>query len=134
MLVNFNFSLETWVKNVEVEADSMEEAIEKLKQLSFLELAEGSVSDFTLENIEGTIVRQDLKVQATDIEYDFDPEIIDISVIEYLKKFLPTELVVTLEGITDSDLDDLEDLVKDAVFDETNYEVKSLKFHLLEKQ
>lgn len=134
MLVNFNFNLEAWVKNVEVEADSIEEATEKLKQLSFLELAEGSVSDFTLENIEGTIVRQDLKVQATEIEYDFDPEIIDISVIEYLKKFLPTELVITLEGITDSDLDDLEDLVKDAIFDETNYEVKSLKFHLLEKQ
>lgn len=134
MLVNFNFNLEAWVKNVEVEADSIEEATEKLKQLSFLELAEGSVSDFTLENIEGTVVRQDLKVQATDIEYDFDPEIIDISVIEYLKKFLPTELVVTLEGIADSDLDDLEDLVKDAIFDETNYEVKSLKFHLLEKQ
>lgn len=134
MLVNFNFSLEAWVKNVEVEADSMEEATEKLKQLSFLELAEGSVSDFTLENIEGTIVRQDLKVQATDIEYKFDPKIMDISVIEYLKKFLPTELVVTLKGITDSDLDDLEDLVKYAVFDETNYEVKSLKFHLLEKQ
>lgn len=134
MLVNFNFNLEAWVKNVEVEADSIEEATEKLKQLSFLELVEGSVSDFTLENIEGNIVRQDLKVQATDIEYDFDPKIIDISVIEYLKKFLPTELVVTLKGITDSDLDDLEDLVKYAVFDETNYEVKSLKFHLLEKQ
>ena len=81
---------------------------------------------------ETCVADYDLTVQVTEIEYDLDPEIMDISVIEYLKNLLPKEQNIELTGVTDED--DLEELIKDYIFADTNYDTKSFKFQIVEKR
>lgn len=132
MLINLNFNLEAWIKNFEIEANSEEEATQKLMSLSLAEIVEGNTSDFQISKVDSSILEYDLEVQASEIEYDFNSETIDISVGEYLKNILPKKLQITLRGVNDSD--NLEELVKDAIFVETNCEVKSLNFEIIEKK
>lgn len=132
MIINLNFNLEAWIKNLEMEANSEEEAVQKLMSLSLAEIVEGNTSDFQISKVDSSILEYDLEVQAFDIEYDFDPETLEISVGEYLKNILPKKLQVTIRGVTDSD--NLEDLIKDAVFVETGYDAKSLNFEIIKKK
>ena len=73
MKVKFNFNLEAWIQDVEIEADSMEEAENKLYGKTVQELIEaGYVHTSDLDDVEGEIVEQDYKVKVYNIE--FDPE------------------------------------------------------------
>lgn len=73
MKVKFNFNLEAWIQDVEIEADSMEEAENKLYGMTVQELIEaGYVHTSDLNDVEGEIVEQDYKVKVYNIE--FDPE------------------------------------------------------------
>jgi hypothetical protein len=48
--VTFDFSLDAWIQNVEIEADDIEEAKEKLNKMSLEELVEeGYVKDFNIK-------------------------------------------------------------------------------------
>lgn len=133
MNVQLNFNLEAWVKNVLVEADSEEAAIEKLMSMSFSDLIYDAEidSDFKISNVDAKVIDYTLEVSVTEVEYDLDPEIMDVSVIEYLKNLLPKDWSITLEGVQEDD--DIEDLIKDYIFDETNYGTKSFKFQILKK-
>lgn len=133
MTVNLNFNLEAWIKNVQIEAESEEAAIEKLRSMSFSDIIYDAEVDSELKitNVETTVADYTLEVHVSDVEYDLDPEIIDVSVIEYLKNFLPKDWNITLKGVTEDD--DVEELLKDYIFDETNYDTKSLKFQILKK-
>jgi hypothetical protein len=135
MIINVNFNIEAWVKQLTIEASSENDAIEKLMHMSLAEMIEeGAIIDSAIKisDADTSIVEYDLVVQASEIEYDLDPEIMDISVIEYLKAFLPKEQTLTLRGVTDSD--DVEELIKDELLDDTNYNVKALKFQVIEKK
>ena len=87
MKVKFNFNLEAWIQDVEIEADSMEEAENKLYGMTVQELIEeGYIHTSDLTDVEGEIVEQNYKVKVRNIE--FDPE----DILEYgLDKDLPTE-------------------------------------------
>lgn len=135
MTINLNFSLEAWVKNLAINAESEEAAIEKLKSMSLADILEEDAaidSEMKITEIETSVADYDLTVQVTEIEYDLDPEIMDISVIEYLKNLLPKEQNIELTGVTDED--DLEELIKDYIFADTNYDTKSFKFQIVEKR
>ena len=136
MIVDLNFNLNAWIKHLKVEADSEQDAINKLKSMTldeiFSEAYLDTYSEFEVSDIDTTIDEYTLVVKVTDVEYDLDPEIMDISVIEYLKNFLPTEYTLTLEDVADSD--DVEDLINDAIFHETNYDTKSFEFQIIEKK
>ena len=133
MTVNLNFNLEAWIKNVQIEAESEEAAIENLRSMSFSDIIYDAEVDSELKitNVETTVADYTLEVHVSDVEYDLDPEIIDVSVIEYLKNFLPKDWNITFKGVTEDD--DVEELLKDYIFDETNYDTKSLKFQILKK-
>lgn len=133
MIINLNFNLGAWVKQLALEAPSEKEAITKLMGMTLAEIVEEGAlidSDLKITEIETSIAEYTAVVQVSNIEYDLDPEIMDVSVIEYLKNFLPKELTLTLSGITDTA--DLEDRIKDEIFLNTDYEAKSLEFQVLE--
>ena len=135
MNINLNFNIEAWVKQLSIEAPSEKEAVEKLMHMTLEEIMEaGAVIDSAMnyKDIETTISDYDLIVQVSEIEYDLDPEIMDASVIEYLKTLLPKEQTVTIRGVTDSD--DVEDLIKDELLGNTDYEAKSFEFKIVEKK
>lgn len=135
MVVNLNFNLEAWVKSLNIEADSREDAIKKLMDMSLGEIIEeGAVvdSDLKITDIDTEVKEYDLVVAVSNIVYDLDPEIMGTSVIEYLKGFLPTSGTMTLSGVENDD--DIEDLIRDELYSETNYDVTSFDYKVLEKK
>lgn len=133
MLINLNFNLEAWVKQLAIEAASEEEAISKLMSMTLAEIVEEAAnisSDIKITEVDAEITEYTVIVQVSDIEYDLDPEILDISVIEYLKEILPKELKLTLLGVTSDD--EIEDMIKDEIFGITNYDVLSMNYKVLE--
>jgi hypothetical protein len=135
MTVNLNFNLEAWVKSLNVEAASEEDAIKKLMSMSLGEIIEeGAVVDSTLKitDIDTEVKEYDLVVSVSNIVYDLDPEIMDVSVIEYLKGFLPTARTFTLSGVSSDD--EIEDLIRDEIFGETDYEAATFDYEVLEKK
>lgn len=132
MKVVFDFNLSAWIKGVEVEAASYEEALSKLHQMTFDELIEtGFSKDFTIEDVDGSITERTVKVKIYDIEYDVEeddytnPE-------EYIKVLnsLPATLTATI--IVEPD-DDLEDLVADEILYQTKQTANSFNFITIEE-
>lgn len=135
MIVNLDFNLNAWIKQLTLEAPSEKEAIEKLMHMSLEEIIEAGAiinSDLKISDIDTEVSEYDLVVQVSEIEYDLDPEIMDASVIEYLKAFLPRERTLTIRSVTDSD--DVEDLIKDELYLDTKYNTKSFEFQIIEKK
>ena len=56
MVVNLNFNLEAWVKSLNIEATSREDAIKKLRNMTLAEIIE-----------EGAVVDSNLKITDIDI-------------------------------------------------------------------
>lgn len=135
MIIDLNFNLEAWIKRLSLEAQSEEDAVNKLMGMTLAEIMAESPdikSDLRISDVGTEVAEFDLEVQVTDVEYDLDPEIMDISVIEYLKNFLPKEFKLTLHGVTDED--EIEDMIRDEIFSVINYDVISLNFQVLEKK
>ena len=138
MIVKFNFNLEAWIEGVEIEADSEEEAKEKLYRMNAQELIEaGYVNTSDVDDVEGEVIEKTLKVRAFDIEYDIEEDDYEDKE-EYIQTInsLPTELEV--EITVDKDLAkyhlDEEDLIADEITLETNRLVKNFKYTILEEK
>lgn len=72
---SFDFNLQAWVRFLEIEADSYEEAVNKLLKKDVSELIElGSVQDSDLDDIDVEILEADYKVRVFDVEWE-DEEI-----------------------------------------------------------
>ena len=135
MIFNVNFNLAAWVKDVEIEASSEEEAIAKLNSMSITELIEeGAIfdSEMSFSDIDIEVSSYNVVVEVSDIEYDLDPSEISAEVIEYLKAFLPTNKTITIKGVLPSD--DLEELIRDEISYVTDYEVKSFNYKVIDKK
>lgn len=138
MIVKFNFNLEAWIEGVEIEADSEEEAKEKLYRMNAQELIEaGYVNTSDVNDVEGEVIEKTLRVRAFDIEYDIEEDDYEDKE-EYIQiiNSLPTELEV--EITVDKDLAkyhlDEEDLIADEITLETNRLVKTFKYTILEEK
>ena len=138
MRVKFNFNLEAWIEGVEIEADSEEEAKEKLYRMNAQELIEaGYVNTSDVNDVEGEVIEKTLKVRAFDIEYDIEEDDYEDKE-DYIQiiNSLPTELEV--EITIDKDLAkyhlDEEDLIADEITLETNRLVKNFKYTILEEK
>lgn len=137
MIVKFDFNLEAWVRSLKIEANSEEEAYDKLMQMSLEEMINESEgfyvdSEMELTDIDSEIVEYDATVKVSNVEYDFDIDEFDPAVIEYLKVRLPKELTVTLTGVTKDA--DVEDAIRDEIFNITNYDVATFDFEIVEKK
>lgn len=116
MKVKFDFNLQAWIQDIEIEADSIEEAESKLYRMTVEELVEaGYVHTSDLEDVDAIIVEQDYKVKVYNIE--FDPE----DILEYgLDKDLPekdTVLEFTFKDIeTANEYSELQGYIEDELF------------------
>lgn len=135
MVVNLNFNLEAWVKSLSVTAESEEAAVDQLMSMTLADIIKSGATvdtDMKFTEIETSIESYDLVVKVSNIKWYLDPDTMDYSVIEYLKNFLPNELKLTLEEVSEDS--DVEDTIKDAIFYETGYEVESFDFEIIEKK
>lgn len=65
----FDFNLSAWISELEIEADSYEEALEKFKMMSFSDIAlHGYVKDFGVSEVEVEYEEQD------DDELDYEDD------------------------------------------------------------
>lgn len=116
MKVKFNFNLEAWIQDVEIEADSMEEAENKLYGMTVQELIEaGYIHTSDLTDVEGEIVEQNYKVKVYNIE--FEPE----DILEFgMDQELPDENTVLefeFKDIrTDREYDELQGYIDDELY------------------
>lgn len=132
MKVVFDFNLSAWIKGVEVEATSYEEALSKLHQMTFDELIEtGFSKDFTIEDVDGSVMERTVKVKVYDIEYDVEEDDYE-SPEDYIQfiNSLPTTLRLALTVEPD---DDIEDLIADEILYETKQTVNNFRFMILEE-
>lgn len=135
MKVVLDFNLSAWIKGVEVDATSYEDAVSKLYQMSFEEILEtGFSKDFTISDVDGQVIEKQVKVKVYDIEYDVEygdesdyesPE----AYIQFINS-LPTTLTVTL---TVEPNDDLEELIADEILYETKWAANNFRFMILEE-
>lgn len=132
MKVVLDFNLNAWIKGVEVEATSYEDAVAKLHQMTFDELIEtGFSKDFTISDVDGRVVEKQVKVKIYDIDYDveeddyFNPE-------EYIKVI--NSLPATLTAILTVEPNDLiEDLVADEILYQTKQTANNFNFMIIEE-
>ena len=133
MKVRFNFNLSTWMRYVEVEGDSYDDAVENLYKMSLSELLEEGMDDeTTISDVEGEIIERTLKVKVYDIEYDIeeddyeDPE-------EYnrIVNSLPTEMTldVTVESNQDED-----EVIADEITYNTDWLVNNFNYMIIEEK
>lgn len=135
MKVVLDFNLSAWIKGVEVEATSYEDAVSKLHQMSLDEILEtGFSKDFTISDVDGQVVEKQVKVKVYDIEYDVEygdesdyesPE----AYIQFINS-LPTSLRVT---VTVEPNDDIEELIADEILYETKWAANNFRFMILEE-
>jgi hypothetical protein len=131
MKVKFNFNLQAWIQDVEIEADSIEEAESKLYRMTVEELIEaGYIHTSDLDDVEAEVVEQEYKVKVYNIE--FDPE----DVLEYgMDKDLPEEddiLEFTFENIkVENEFSELSDYISDSIFDKYGIEPTNFDFDIV---
>jgi hypothetical protein len=131
MKVKFDFNLQAWIQDVEIEADSIEEAEEKLYRMTVQELIEaGYIHTSDLDDVDAEIVEQDYNVKVYNIE--FDPE----DILEYgMDKDLPEEDDVLEFAFNDirveREFSDLSDYISDAIFDKYGIEPTNFDFDIV---
>lgn len=132
MKVVLDFNLSAWIKGVEVEATSYEDAVAKLYQMTFDEIIEtGFSKDFTISDVDGQVVEKQVKVKVYDIEYDVEEDDYESpeAYIQFINS-LPTTLRLNLTMEPD---DDIEDLIADEILYETKQTVNTFRFMILEE-
>jgi hypothetical protein len=130
MKVILDFNLNAWIKGVEVEATSYEDAVTKLHQMSFDEILEtGFSKDFTIDDVDGQVIEKQVKVKIYDIDYDVEEDDYP-STEDYIKVInsLPTTLTATL---TVEPNDDFEDLVADEILYQTKQTANNFNFIII---
>jgi hypothetical protein len=136
MKFRFNFNLETWMRGVEVEGNSYEDAVENLYKMSLREYLENGYDDeTTITDIDGDLLERTIKVKAYDIEYDIEEDDYEDK-DEYIRLInsLPEELVV--EVFIDEEAArhySEEECIADEITYKTDYEVKDFKYTIIEE-
>lgn len=139
MKVVFDLSADVWISNVEVEAESLPAAKEKLAGMTLSELLEaGYAKDMSLSNVDGVITERDLKVKAYNIQYDDTDFITDSgepsSRVQELPDEFTTDITIYthLEACRDSKLISATEIdqktdeeIREAIKDELDFEVET---------
>lgn len=134
MNFNLNFSLNTWVKELVIEAKSEEEAKQKLLSMSIEDLMGDDTlvqdSEFSATDIDVTLVEYSAKVRAYNIVYDLS-DLDGSQVKKYVEEILPKEKVITLEYISPDA--DIEQLLIDELSFITDRDVLSVDYEIIER-
>ena len=133
MKVKFNFNLSTWMRHVEVEGDSYEDALNNLYKMSLADILEIGMDDETsISEVEGEIIEKTMRVKVYDIEYDIEED--DYENPEDYNEVLhrlPAELDLTVTVEADQDEDEV---IADEITYETDWLVKNFKYIIIEEK
>lgn len=137
MRIRYDFSVDAWIKGVEVDGVDSGDCQDQLYNMTLSELIdEGYVKDFTIKDISETIVEETLTVDVYDIEYDISDEDIDDSLYsmdsivtkEDLINSLPKKLTLEIDV---EEGDDLDDKISDEISDKTGWTIKNYKYNII---
>lgn len=146
MKMKFDFMLNLWLQDVEVEGNSEEECLDNLRRMTAEEILEHAViRDSDIDNVDGEIIEQNYEIRVDDIEYDINvddiiyqlekegiedpsPDEIEDKLSE-LEQTLPTSFKMTFMCAPE----DLEDYITDELSDETGMLVKDFTYTILKK-
>lgn len=144
MKMKFDFMLNAWLREVEVEGSSEEECLDNLRRMTAEELLEiAFVKDSDISEVDGEIVEQDYVVEASNIKYDIttedvlyefekdgiddpSPEEIERKLIE-LEQSAPESVILSFT----CNPDDLDDMINDELSDELGMMIKNFKYKII---
>lgn len=147
MKMKFDFMLNLWLQEVEVEGDSEEECLDNLRRMTAEEILDHAfIKDSDLKDVDGEIVEQDYEIQVKNIKYDIsvediicqlekegieDPSLEEIeNKLTEIEQLLPTSVKLAFT----CDPEYLEDYITDELSDETGMLVKDFTYTILNKQ
>lgn len=146
MKMKFDFMLNVWLQEVEVEGDSEEDCLDNLRRMSAEYILEHAViKDSDISDVDGEIVEQDYEIKVENIKYDIStediiyelekegiedpsPDEIENKLAE-LEQTLPTSFKMAFTCTPE----DLEDYITDELSDETGMLVKDFTYTILKK-
>ena len=125
---SFDFNLQAWIQDVEIEADSYEEAESKLYRMTVEELIEaGYIHTSDVEDVDVEILEADYKVRVFDIEWE-DEETAEL--LELLPKYVKE---MTIKDIDVSDeYDNIKMEIQDQLEIQYNRDVVYFDFEIIE--
>jgi hypothetical protein len=144
MKIKFDFMLNLWLQEVEIEGDSEEECLDNLRRMTAEEILEHAfIKDSDLSDVDGEIVEQNYEIKVENIKYDISvediiyqlekegiedpsPDEIENKLVE-LEQTLPTSFKMAFTCAPE----DLEDYITDTLSDETGMLVKDFTYTIL---
>lgn len=121
MKFKFNFSLDIWITDLEIEADSLDEAKEKLYQMSDEEkLEEGNDKESDITNLDYEVIEKTYTVKVTNVTYDEDVDPTGLST-EFVFKITCAE-------------EDLENEIEDYILFDTDESPKNYRYKILKEE
>lgn len=144
MKMKFDFMLNLWLQEVEVEGDSEEDCLDNLRRMTVDGILEHAViKDSDLSDVDGEIIEQDYEIKVENIKYDISVEDIiyelekegveDPSPDEIEKKLSEIEqtLPASIKMAFTCAPEDLEDFITDELSDEIGMLVKDFTYTIL---
>lgn len=146
MKMKFDFMLNLWLQEVEVEGDSEEDCLDNLRRMSAEYILEHAIiKDSDISDVDGEIVEQDYEIRVDNIKYDIstediiyelekegieDPSLEEIeNKLAELEQSLPTSFRMAFTCAPEN----LEDYISDELSDETGMLVKDFTYTILKK-
>lgn len=144
MKMKFDFMLNLWLQEVEVEGDSEEDCLDNLRRMTVDGILERAViKDSDLSDVDGEIIEQEYEIKVENINYDISvediiyelekegiedpsPEEIENKLAE-IEQTLPTSIKMAFT----CDPEYLEDYISDEISDETGMLVKDFTYTIL---
>lgn len=131
-----DFIVEARIQNLEIDAESEDEALEILKGMTLDEIirSDAYVDDIAYKDVESEISEYDFDAKVTNIEYDLDDWDLDgteFESVEELAESLPKELDVAVRCCEGEDNES--DLISDEIYDATNHKAKSFEYEVVKR-
>lgn len=133
MKFKFDFSVDAWIQNVEIDAATEEEAKAKLINMDLADIInDGYVKDFTVNDVDTEIIERDIVAKCYDISYD--PE--DVAELGVSADELLNEVTLTVDYVgKDDDVEDLLSSELDSlIYDEYGIFPTGFKFDVIEEK
>lgn len=131
-----DFVVEARIQNLEIDAESEEDALEILRGMTLEELvhSDAYVDDIEYKDVESEISEYDFDAEVTNIEYDLDDWDLsgtEFESVEELAESLPKELDVAIRCCEGED--DESDMISDEIYDVTHHKAKSFEYKVVKR-
>lgn len=130
-----DLNVNAWLKAIEIEAGSKDEAKDILKGMSLEEMLEtGYERDLELSDVDITLESYNLSVKVDNITYDINEEDLRDNNVESEEELdLPRTMELKLYDLESEDEDDIEDAIKSEIEFMTDFIVDEFTYKIIEK-